>query len=360
MTLNQRLKIARSELGKSVIEINPFLERDLQDKEESVLCFGVKNTSYIPMHIFEKLRTNKKFLWLTIDKMSDKGRSIDTDLINPLTYRLMTGSTSGGAINILKGINDFAIGSDGGGSILGPAMSCQLPAIIGAGLGVYVNNESLSTDKIKLRGSVGVIAKKLNVVIEVFEEIIGKSLQPLESNVLTNKKLKVVIPKKGTVITPTQEDMYNQLQPYLDSLDNNIYSFEEVDFTGIEKREVAIKKIQEVFDRWQADIIITHEGPVDVYGYGETIPQMFNKPGKDITKNNGKYLLKAANICKTTAITIPTANLASGILIIAKYGFENAVYAINLAKKIESLITLPEVFVRYFLTDERYDAGFSL
>lgn len=356
MDLNRRLKIAKSELGKSVLKINPFLDKDLQYKEKLMLCFGVKNTGQIPMHIFEKLRTNKKFLWLTIDKMADKGRSIDTDLTNPLTYRLMTGSTSGGAVNILKGINDFAIGTDGGGSILGPAMSCQLPAIIGAGLGIYVNNESLSTDKIKFIGSVGVIAKKLNVAIEVFEEIIGQSLK---SDIITDKKLKVVIPKKGTVITPTQEDMYSLIQPYLDALDKDLYSFEEVDFTGIEQREIAIKKIQETFDRWQADIIITHEGPVDVYGYGETIPQMFNDPGEDISKNSGKYLLKAANICKATAITVPTANLASGILVIAKHGIENAIHAINIAKKIESLIKLPEVFIRYFLTDERYDEGFS-
>jgi hypothetical protein len=61
--------------------------------------FGVKNTNGIPREVFERLRRNGNYLWLTVDKMADLGRSVDTDLVNPLTYRPMTGSTSGGAVN---------------------------------------------------------------------------------------------------------------------------------------------------------------------------------------------------------------------------------------------------------------------
>jgi hypothetical protein len=64
----------------------------------------VKNTVDILIYIVDKLRENSKYLFLTVDKMSYLGRSIDTDLINPLTYRCMTGSSSGTAINIIKGI----------------------------------------------------------------------------------------------------------------------------------------------------------------------------------------------------------------------------------------------------------------
>ena len=109
MKLEDRIEVAKSELGRSVVRINPFLHQDAKSKAQDVLCFGVKNTNKIPMDVFNKLRFSRNYLWLTIDKMSDKGRSIDTDLVNPLTYRLMTGSTSGGPINILKGINDFAL-----------------------------------------------------------------------------------------------------------------------------------------------------------------------------------------------------------------------------------------------------------
>jgi hypothetical protein len=55
-------------------------------------------------------------VFLTIDKAAHLGRAIDPDLNNPITYREMTGSTSGSPINILRGLNDFAIGTDGGGS----------------------------------------------------------------------------------------------------------------------------------------------------------------------------------------------------------------------------------------------------
>jgi len=358
MKLEDRIELAKRELGRSVVRINPFLHQDVKNKAQDVLCFGVKNTNQIPVDIFNKLRFSRNYLWLTIDKMSDKGRSIDTDLVNPLTYRVMTGSTSGGPINILKGINDFALGTDGGGSVLGPAMSCQLPSIIGAGLNLLVKDESISTDNIEIRGSVGIIAKNLNIAIKVLAELTGYNLTSKANK--CKQEIKVAVPKRGTVATPNSQDMFYKLAPYLEALKTYNYQFIEVDFSEIDKREVAIAKINEVFSENGADLILTYEGPVDVFGYGETIPQKFGKTGMLLTKNNGKYLLRAANICKTTAITIPTDDIASGLLIVAKYGAENAVKAIELAQKLESLIRLPEVWVRYFLTDERYCRGFEI
>lgn len=358
MKLEDRIEVAKSELGRSVVRINPFLHQDAKSKAQDVLCFGVKNTNKIPMDVFDKLRFSQNYLWLTIDKMSDKGRSIDTDLVNPLTYRLMTGSTSGGPINILKGINDFALGTDGGGSVLGPAMSCQLPSIIGAGLNLFAKGESISTDNIKIRASIGIIAKNLSVAIKVMAELTGFDLTFKANG--SKGEVKVAVPKRETVATPDRQDMFDKLAPYLEALKTYNYQFIEVDFSEIDKREVAIRKIYEVFDQNIADFILTYEGPVDVFGYGETIPQKFGKTGALLTKNSGKYLLRAANICKTTAITIPTDDIASGFLIVAKSGVENAVKAIELAVKLESLIQLPEVWVRYFLTEERHCKGFEI
>src|SRR5699024_10300581 len=101
---------------------------------------------------------------------------------NPITYRLMTGSTSGGPINILKGINDFAIGTDGGGSVLAPAMSCQLPSMIGAGLGIHVKDKKASTDGREFRGSVGVIGKALSTVLRVMESLTEEPLTTEEND----------------------------------------------------------------------------------------------------------------------------------------------------------------------------------
>lgn len=355
--LEMHLELSARELGKSVIRVNPRINEDAAVKDENALYFGIKNTNQIPYEIFDKLRLNKRFLWHTVDKMADKGRSIDTDLVNPLTYRAMTGSTSGGAINILKGINDFAVGTDGGGSILGPAMSCQLPSMIGAGLDVYVNSESLSTDSIKLRGSVGVIAKNLDMVIDAFEEILGKSFereQAFDSDPV------VVVPEHGTIETPEHIDMTEKLLPYIRRLQELHCKIKFVDFSGIGARQTGINKIEEAFEKHHADIILTYEGPIDVYGYGETIPEMFGETGKHLTENSGKFLMRAANICHTTAITVPTNDIASGLLVIAKHGYENAVKAVYMARKLETMIKLPEVWKRYYLTNERFNKGFEL
>ncbi|MFP3490450.1 hypothetical protein R0K20_22895, partial [Staphylococcus sp. SIMBA_130] len=81
-------------------------------------------------------------------------------------------------INILKGINDFVIGTDGGGSVLAPAMSCQLPSIIGAGTGLFVKNKKLSTDQYEFTGSIGVIAKRISMLKEVMECMLEQKLTP--------------------------------------------------------------------------------------------------------------------------------------------------------------------------------------
>ena len=354
--LDVRLELAQRELGKSIIKMNPFIQKDIREKDSDVLCFGIKNTIQVPYDIFEKLRWNKKFLWLTVDKMADKGRSMDTDLINPLTYRVMTGSTSGGAINILKGINDLAIGTDGGGSVLAPAMSCMLPSMIGSGLDLFVDKESLSTDSIKLRGSIGVIAKKLDMIIQVFEEMLGKSLR---SKGIDEKELIIAVPKQGTVKTPDNKDMTEKLSPYIELLSEMNCKFIYIDFSNCHERQTALEKIKESFVKHHADIILTYEGPIDVYGYGETIPEQFGDIGKHITENNGKFLLRAANIYKTTAITIPSKDMASGLLVIADHGYENAMKAVKVAGYLEAAIKLPDVWTRYYLTNERFNKGFE-
>src|SRR5699024_248600 len=272
------------------------------------------------------------------------------DLTNTLTDRRMTGSTSGGSINILKGINDFAIGTDGGGSVLAPAMSCQLPSIIGAGLGLYVNNEKKSTDGKIFTGSVGVIGKSITKISDIIEILIDEPLVPVE-----NEKLNIVIPKKGSITCPDQKDMNEKVMGYLSNIRNDHHEILEKEMNGIDDREKAINVIEEVFAEQKADVIITYEGPVDVYGYGETIPGQFGPVGEDLTNNHGKYLMRAANMCQTTAITIPTHDLASGLVIISKKDINNSKKAIKLALELEKVISLPEVWMRYFLDEQRLD-----
>ncbi|MDY0406731.1 hypothetical protein P5G51_016420 [Virgibacillus sp. 179-BFC.A HS] len=344
---NIKTILAKKELNKSVVAINPDIKEEIATKKEDALFIGIKNTAQIPDFITKRLRNHPKLVWHTIDKAADKGRAIDPDLNNPVTYRLMTGSTSGGPINILKGINDIAIGTDGGGSVLGPAMSCQLPSMIGAGLGLQVKNKKVSTDGKTFRGSVGVIGKELSVVLMVMELLTKETLSIID----VSQKLKIAIPKKGTVVCPDHQDMHQKVTRYLSRIDCGYYDIQEIDMTGIEDRHIGMRLIEGVFQNKVADLILTCEGPIDVYGYGETIPQQFGETGLDITRKHGKFLLRSANMTESTAITVPTENLASGLLVISKKGLVNSRHAIGLAKKLEQSIYLPAVWKRYFLTE---------
>lgn len=410
--------LAEQNLYRSVISINKNLEEESENKEKDYLTFGVKNTVDIPISLVDKLRKNSKYLFATIDKMSHLGRSIDTDLINPLTYRCMTGSSSGTAVNILKGINDFGIGTDGGGSVLAPALSTNLYSFIGSGVGLVTGKEGLSTDSISFTGGIGVISKSFFILKGVAEDILEKKIKYSED------KIRVLIPKNNSIILPDGIDMRLEIDKVIQCInenkrvyenndvknnnqDNDIkystfkvngyedklldekiksnkenkifdgkitsdeyklyedkisrdeikskFEFIEYSFDNIYERNIAIKEIKNIFDNDIADIILTYEGPIDVYGYDETIQRSFKgKAEKEITSNGGKGIVKAINMCKCTGITIPGEKLASGFVICAKEGIQGLVNAFTLGKVIEESIEKNEMFNRYFIDREKF------
>lgn len=410
--------IAEQNLYRSVISINKNLEEESENKEKDYLTFGVKNTVDIPISLVDKLRKNSKYLFATIDKMSHLGRSIDTDLINPLTYRCMTGSSSGTAVNILKGINDFGIGTDGGGSVLAPALSTNLYSFIGSGVGLVTGKEGLSTDSISFTGGIGVISKSFFILKGVAEDILEKKIKYSED------KIRVLIPKNNSIILPDGIDMRLEIDKVIQCInenkrvyenndvknnnqDNDIkystfkvngyedklldekiksnkenkifdgkitsdeyklyedkisrdeikskFEFIEYSFDNIYERNIAIKEIKNIFDNDIADIILTYEGPIDVYGYDETIQRSFKgKAEKEITSNGGKGIVKAINMCKCTGITIPGEKLASGFVICAKEGIQGLANAFTLGKVIEESIEKNEMFNRYFIDREKF------
>lgn len=394
--------LADQNLYKSVISINKSLEEESKNKEKDFLTFGVKNTVDIPKGLVDKLRKNSKYLFLTVDKMSHLGRSIDTDLVNPLTYRCMTGSSSGTAINILKGINDFGIGTDGGGSVLAPALSTNLYSFIGSGVGLVTGKESLSTDSISFTGGIGIISKNFptlkNVVFDILDKEIqndkirNKECNENDSDVLNKRKnindtkLRIAIPKHNSIILPDDIDMRveidkvisnlnkhkgfekKQLKNQLDSKNSNVpeekgikLEFIEYSFDNIYERNIAIKEIKNIFDKDIADIILTYEGPIDIYGYDETIQRSFKgKAEKKITSNGGKGIVKAINMCKCTGITIPGEKLASGFVICAKEGIQGLINAFTLGQAIDECIEKNEMFNRYFIDREKFIDSINL
>jgi len=341
--------LAEQNLYRSVVCINDRLEIEAKEKREEVLTFGVKNTIDIPVTIVDKLRENSKYLFLTVDKMSHLGRSIDTDLINPLTYRCMTGSSSGTAINIIKGINDFGIGTDGGGSVLAPALSTNLYSFIGSGIDLVTGKGSLSTDSIVFSAGIGIIAKDFQTLKEVVEDVLEEKIE------IKDEVIKVIIPKTNSLILPDGINMRKEIDKVIKNLDNKRFQFIDYDFDNIYERSISIKEINNIFENDLADIILTYEGPIDIYGYDETIQRSFKgKAEKEITSNGGKALVKSINMCKCTGITIPGEKLASGFVLCGKSGKEGMLKAFYLAQELDSVIDENEIFQRYFIRREKF------
>ena len=347
--VNRARILAEQNLYKSVVSLNNNISEEMKTKNEEVLTFGIKNTVDIPLIIVDKLIKNSEYLFLSVDKMSHLGRSIDTDLINPLTYRCMTGSSSGTAINIIKGINDFGIGTDGGGSVLAPALSTNLYSFIGSGVNLVTNKESLSTDNISFTSGIGIISKNLTILKTVVEDILEEKIEGKDEVV------RVVIPKAKSIKLPDGLDMREEIDKVIKGIDSKEFQFIDYDFDNIYERSISIKEINSIFEKDLADIILTYEGPIDVYGYDETIQRSFKgKVEKEITAGGGKALVKAINMCKCTGITVPGEKLASGFVICGRHGKEGMFKAFDLAKEIDLLIEKNEIFQRYFIRRDKF------
>lgn len=314
-----------------------------EDFSKELITFGVKNTNQIGKDLVELLKDNG-FLFHTLDKMSLGGRAIDIDLINPLTGKVMTGSSSGSCVNILLGINDFALGTDGGGSIIGPAMSTNIYGIMAKGLGLKGNINKKSTDNIIFTPGIGVISHSYRLcteVIKIFVPILIKNKETLKRN-----KIKVAIPKEGSITLPIGIDMRKELELVINELEN-IVEFVEKDFSQIYYRRDGIKLCRNIFAEG-IDIIMTLEGPVDLLGTGDSVLGTWGNLGKTIQNKSGKYLLKVANMINSTAVTIPMRELGVGVLLMGREGLEGGSLAISLGKLIDDMIELPPLFQNYF------------
>lgn len=359
--LEDRLAVARRALGRSVVAINPHALEQAARKAEGpcvggrpncpdpdngrLLTFGVKDHGVIPGDLIERLASSQDCLMLTIDHMADLGRSVDTELVNPLTYRPMTGSTSGGPINVLKGINDFCIGTDGGGSVLAPALATNLSAVMCKGLGLVADGESISTDGLAFRGGIGFIGRSLDVVIHATELAGGFKIEP------TDELPEVVVPAHGSTTLPDGSDMRGQLATYLDGSGIPV---SERAFSNLYDRERTVQELEEIWRANPVSCVITYEGPIDVLSADETIPRCFGGLAPAVVAGAcSKAQVKAVNIAGGSAVCVPVGNLACGLVVSCGPGCEAFCGALRLARLLESVVAelcpLPEVFSRYFL-----------
>ncbi len=265
---------------------------------------GVKNTDYITDEVIKKLQSNNYFPF-SIDKMSRGGRAVDIDLINPITGKVMTGSSSGTAINVLEDINDIGLGTDGGGSVLAPAMSLNLYGIISP---LFYRDETYikkSTDGISFVPSLGFISKDIKLIKQTTRLFIPETV---------TSNIRVVIPKKGNIILETGRDVNETISS---NLSRSGIEVEEVIYPNIfGDRQPNISFLSEMLNKY--DVILSYEGPIDYYGFGDSVFGLFNDVSRNDQEKSMKGLIRVVNMVEASALVVPANDFSSGYVIIAK------------------------------------------
>lgn len=307
-----------------VAKINPFksvdeIINDGSTMDESINLLGIKNVKQVSKQFIQSLEETKKYKLHTLDKSSFGGRAIDLNLINPITGRYMTGSSSGTAINVFLGINDIGIGVDGGGSVLAPAMSLNLFGFVSPLIDSEFMSQfkKVSTDGIEFKPSIGYMTYS-------FEKILGIIHDTLDIPWI-NSDTKV----------------------YVSNKDFNDYPF---DTTSIEfkdnlgEREDLIQFLNETLPK--CDTMISNEGPIDLFGFGDTVFGHFDETTKEIQKQSLKGYLRVVNMANATAICIPKKELAQSYLIISESKLEKISKSLMIAKQL--ICEKDELIERYF------------
>ena len=286
------------------------------DCDEDKIFTGIKNISGIPNTLMHKLEKTG-FILHTIDKKSTlAGRAVDTDLINPITGHYMSGSSSGTALNVFAGINELGIGNDGGGSVLAPAMCVNIYGFI-SGLIEKDRQQVLkkNTDGMMSSNSIGFMARDRQILFKAIEDSTGIRAADSCGKVFCDWKYEGI---DGEVIEA--EDAFkprNELTEYLK----------------------AILK--------QCDVFIVKEGPVDLYGFGDSLFGHFDERTRQIQKESGKGYIRVCNTAGATAMVIPSKELGCATLLMCESKEEKVAALLNAAGYIEDVHD--ELIERYFL-----------
>lgn len=252
---------------KVIDEVNTSLER------WGYACYtGYKQTETIPKTLEQRLH-RRGFLKHTDDLMALGGRAVDLNLVNPLTGRWMSGSSSGTALNVFYGINDLGVGTDGGGSVLAPAAALNLygfisPLIETEYLAAF---KKVSTDGIEFSPSIGFIARDMQTLCRC----IRQGIDLLTDTEITESKTEFIS-------VPDTIDIFG-------------------------KRESLILYVKDTVKAGK--ILVSEEGPVDLLGMGDSLFGHFSEETEAIQKMSRKGLMRIANMCNVSAIVVPAKEL---------------------------------------------------
>ena len=312
---------------KSVDRVYPLAFDEISNHDG--YYFGVKISLYLTNEMEEKLNQCSYYLH-TRDQSSLGGRAIDINLKNPITGLPMTGSSSGTAINVFLGINDIGMGTDGGGSVLAPAISLNLFSVIDPLLFQEERKkeiEKVSTDGISFIPSIGLISKNLKLLQELYV-----NLRVLESS---NLEMKILV---------DDEKICNFLK------DENV---EVSSFEGKydNERLALIETTKRLLEKY--DIIVSKEGPVDLNGFGDSVFGHFDARTKEIQVAANKGFLRIANMVNCFALTVPSSELSTAYVILCDTNNVSAVRkSFIIAKSLYR--ENDELSERYFLNYKNY------
>lgn len=312
---------------KSVDRVYPLAFDEISNHDG--YYFGVKNSLYLTNAMEEKLKQCSYYLH-TRDQSSLGGRAIDIDLKNPITGLPMTGSSSGTAINVFLGINDIGMGTDGGGSVLAPAISLNLFSVIDSLLFQEERKkeiEKVSTDGISFIPSIGLISKNLKLLRELY-----LNLRALENS---NRETKILVDDENICNLLKDENL--EVSSFEGKYDN--------------ERLALIETAKRLLEKY--DIIVSKEGPVDLNGFGDTVFGHFDDKTKKIQVAANKGFLRIANMANCFALTVPSGELSTAYVILCN--------AHNIAAIKKSFIIAEnicrendELSERYFLNYKNY------
>ena len=320
MNYQDRHRLAKLDPYHSVIRVF--------DCEEGKITVGIKNISSIPNTLMHKLEQTG-FALHTIDKKSQlAGRAVDTQLINPISGRYMSGSSSGTAINVFAGINELGIGNDGGGSVLAPAMCVNIYGFISRLIEEdRVQPQKKNTDGMIAGNSLGFMARDRKILFKAIRDSIG--ISPAETC--------------GTV-------------------------YADRSYEGIESRPIDLMDAFAPRPELTAylegilkdcDVLILKEGPVDLFGFGDSLFGHFDERTKKIQKESGKGYLRVCNTANATAMCIPGTELGCATLLICESRRDKVARLLKAAEFIPDV--KDELIERYFLDiDSYFNDGYQI
>lgn len=311
-------------------EMNPYqsvskIVSHAIESEDNRRYVGVKDVEQIPETLIENLEHTGRYRLHTLDRHSYGGRAVDLNIKNPITGRPMTGSSSGTAVNVLCGINDIGIGTDGGGSVLAPAMSTNLFGLISPLIERdYLNHYlKVSTDGIEFSPSIGAMTSEYRTLVS-FAKDCGILQQAVDH------------PKI----------MVNKIDPAVSDFSCIPVEFPDIYGPRKECIEFLVKTLP------VCDFIISREGPVDLLGFGDTVFGHLGGTAQKIQRNGFKGLIRTANMADASAVCIPTEDLGCAYVLICESESDKIASMLQYAERL--VPTEDRLISRFFRSYETY------